>query len=166
MKKRIMLVICAMLWAGCVTGSANAPQADIVSKDGRFVAYDNGTVLDKETGLVWAARDNGGPISWEDAKTYCQNFKAGGHTDWRMPTQEELAALYDPNITTPTPPAKGCKGGCHLTNLIHLTCCPIWYWNGIDEVPGFFNFRTGPKGWKDQSLKTHSPRALPVRKTH
>jgi len=28
-------------------------------RDGRFIAYDNGTVLDTSTNLMWAAKDNG-----------------------------------------------------------------------------------------------------------
>jgi hypothetical protein len=41
-------------------------------------------VSDTETGLMWAATENGIPINWSDALSYCQNFSSGGHTDWRM----------------------------------------------------------------------------------
>ena len=33
-------------------------------RDGRFVAYDNGTVLDTSTNLMWASKDNGNNINW------------------------------------------------------------------------------------------------------
>ncbi|MBW2608630.1 MAG: DUF1566 domain-containing protein, partial [Deltaproteobacteria bacterium] len=95
-----------------------------------FVAYDNGTVEDTHTGLMWAAKDNGGPITWREAKSYCSNYRGGGYTDWRMPTQRELTGLYDPKVTNTRPPTGVCNGGCHITNLIHLTCCPVWEWNG------------------------------------
>src|SRR5450759_5881470 len=32
-------------------------------RDGRFIAYDNGTVLDTRTKLMWAAKDNGSDIN-------------------------------------------------------------------------------------------------------
>jgi hypothetical protein len=166
MKKIAIFVVAVMLSAGCVTGDGNSAsnrsQVKVVARDGRFVAYDNGTVEDTDTGLTWAAKDNGGPITWGEAKSYCSNYRGGGYTDWRMPTQDELTGLYDPKVTNTHPPTGGCKGGCHITNLIHLTCCPVWEWNGISEVAAFFHFDLGPKGWKDQSLIYH-PRALPVR---
>jgi len=168
MKKTAIFVIVVILSAGCVTDSgmsaSNPSPASVMGRDGRFVAYSNGTVLDNDTGLMWASRDNGNPITWDEAKDYCSNYRGGGYTDWRMPTLNELSALYDPKITNATPPNADCKGGCHLTDFIHLTCCPVWYWNGIDEVPGFFHFELGPKDWRDQSLAGNHPRALPVRR--
>ncbi len=160
MKKWAALGFLILLLAGCVT--TNAPLTEI-GRSERFVAYDNGTVKDLDTGLMWAASDNGGPITWEDAKKYCENYRAGGYEDWRMPTQEELKALYNPKITTPHPPAEGCNRACHLTRFIRLSCCPIWSWNGITEVETFFHFGRGPKDWRDDSLTANHPRALPVR---
>jgi len=32
-------------------------------RDGRFIAYSNGTVLDTRTNLMWAAKDNGSNIN-------------------------------------------------------------------------------------------------------
>jgi len=162
------LIISAILWAGCVTNSQSSPSTAsqtrvVVAQDSRFVAYSDGTVLDMATGLMWAAKDNGNPITWDEAKSYCANYRAGGYTNWRMPTLDELTALYDPKVSNNTPPAAGCEGGCHLTRFIHLNCCPVWWWNGLDEVPGFFHFRLGPSDWSDDSLSTFHPRALPVR---
>jgi len=44
---------------------------------------------------MWAAKDSGSDINWANAKSYCKNYRGGGYTDWRMPTQDELASLYD-----------------------------------------------------------------------
>ena len=62
-----------------------------ISRDGRFIAYDNGTVLDTKTNLMWAAKDNGSDINWDNAISYCENYQGGGYTDWRMPARDELA---------------------------------------------------------------------------
>ena len=55
--------------------SAESPET---ARDGRFIAYDNGTVLDTKTKLMWAAKDNGDYINWEDAKSYCEKYRGGG----------------------------------------------------------------------------------------
>jgi hypothetical protein len=51
---------------------------------------------------------------------------SGGYMDWRMPTRDELAGLYDAGKTSQNPPTEGCGGGYHLTELIHLTCANLW----------------------------------------
>ncbi|MDM8544789.1 hypothetical protein QUF90_27280 [Desulfococcaceae bacterium HSG9] len=48
-----------------------------IDRDGRFIAYKNGTVKDTKTGLVWAAKENGKIINWKDAKKYCAKYKGG-----------------------------------------------------------------------------------------
>jgi len=75
----------------------SVPTAKEIKREGRFIAYDNGTVLDTSTNLMWAAKDNGADINWRNAKTYCENYRGGGYSDWRMPVQDELAELYDQN---------------------------------------------------------------------
>jgi hypothetical protein len=129
---------------------------------GRFIAYGNGTVLDTRTNLMWAAKANGSNITWENAKRYCENYRAGGHTDWRLPTLEELAGLYDETVTNTNPPTAGCNGGYHLTNLIHLTCCCPWAADTRGSKAAYYGFHNGPQGWIDQSYVGRI-RVLPVR---
>ena len=129
-----------------------------IGRDGRFISYDNGTVLDTRTGLMWAAKDNGRDIKWQDAKSYCENYRGGGYTDWRMPTQVELAGLYDKTKTYKS----DCVDVIHLTGLIRLTCTAPWAseTNGADAA--IFSFGSGGSGWYLQS-SDHDGRALPVR---
>ncbi len=47
----------------------------------RFVNHGDGTVTDTKTGLMWAAKDNGSLINWQNALSYCKNFSGGDHTD-------------------------------------------------------------------------------------
>ena len=56
MKKVISVLFVLMLALVVCTGLAFAGEK---ARDGRFIAYDNGTVLDTRTNLMWAARDNG-----------------------------------------------------------------------------------------------------------
>ncbi len=98
----------------------------VIERDGRSVAYDNGTVIDTKTGLMWAAKDNGEDINWNDAKRYCENYRGGGYTNWRMPTYNELAGLYDKNRSGYAPECSDGSWKVHITKLIHITCCCPW----------------------------------------
>jgi len=124
----------------------------------RFIAYNNGTILDTKTKLMWAVKDNGTDINWADAKSYCKNYRGGGYTDWRMPTQDELAVLYDETKTYKS----DCEYDVHLTNLIHLTCNCLWASKTHGSEAANFNFHYGIRYWYWQ-LNDSGIRALPVR---
>jgi hypothetical protein len=127
-------------------------------KDGRFIAHNNGIVLDKLTNLMWAAQDNGRNINWADAKSYCESYCEGGYTDWRMPTQEELARLYDTGKTYKS----DCGINAHLTELIRLSCTAAWASETRGSDAAIFGFDPGRRYWAPQS-RDHGTRALPVR---
>ena len=125
----------------------------------RFIANDNGTVLDSKTGLMWAAKDNGADIDWQGAKGYCKNYRGGGFTDWRLPTQDELAGLYDLTKTYKS----DCGYNVHLRELIHLTCTWMWASETRGSGASYFNFNLGHRrNWRYQSHDAFF-RALPVR---
>ena len=136
----------------------NPSTAGEMARDNRFIAYDNGTVLDTWTNLMWAAHDNGSNINWAVAKSYCENYRGGGYTDWRMPTQDELAGLYDA--------AKTYKSDCgydvHLTELIRLTCPDSWASETRCSGAAYFSFIIGKRFWYSLS-GSNLYRALPVR---
>ena len=72
MKKTLGTTLAIMVVA-ILTGTfitAKYVTAGEVGRDGRFIAYDNDTVLDTKTELMWAARDNGSEINWANAKSY------------------------------------------------------------------------------------------------
>jgi hypothetical protein len=131
-----------------------------IAKDGRFIAYDNDTVLDKKEGLMWAAKDNGRDINWAKAKKYCDDYRGGGYTDWRLPTSEELEKL----IEGAKPYKTDCGFDVHVTKLIHLTCIFLWASGTIDSDAA--SFYLGPNGGqvfmvKQSTVKNY--RVLPVR---
>jgi len=126
-----------------------------IKRDGRFIAYDNGTVLDTKTSLMWAAMDNGSDIKLEDAKKYCENYRGGGYADWRLPTQDELADLHDGAIDG--------NNDYHLTTLITLTACCPWVAGGSEAAN--FNFSFGIRNWHSQAWGEFYPRVISVRDT-
>jgi hypothetical protein len=131
-----------------------------VKRDGRFIAYGDGTVLDTQTNLMWAAKDNGSDINWANAKTYCEKYRGGGYTDWRLPTQNELIGLLDAN--------KSQKAECGIpaihiaTDLIQLTCWWVWGSETRGSDAAGFHFGKGPRSLMPQSDASDG-RALPVR---
>jgi hypothetical protein len=62
----------------------------------------NGWVwVDPTTRLMWAKKDNGSDVTWQQATDYCRNFRLAGFSDWRLATIQELHGIYDPAINTP-----------------------------------------------------------------
>lgn len=125
-----------------------------VGRDGRFIAYEVGTVKDTKTGLMWAAKGNGEDITWEDAKAYCENYQGGGYMDWRMPTQDELAEIYDSN--------KKNRHYYHVTKLIDISSCCPWASETRGSKAAHFDFFNNRRDWYYQ-VNTGGSRALPVR---
>ncbi|MCX5830006.1 MAG: tetratricopeptide repeat protein [Deltaproteobacteria bacterium] len=132
------------------------------ARDGHFIAYDNGTVLDTKTNLMWAAKDNGKDIIWADAKAYCENYRGGGYMDWRMPTQDELAALFDWSKNGYKEDCCAQCGNIKTTDLIHLSCSYPWASETRGSEASYFCFATGQRPWVRQSA-INGLRALPVR---
>jgi len=149
------------------TGNINAEEKKS-GRDDRFITYDNDTVVDSNTGLMWSAEDNGSDIEWPDAKKYCENYRGGGHTDWRLPTLNELSTLYEPGTINDKSTTWNCSKGFreyHINNFFHITCCCMWA-SKTPRTPKLFapnfNFINGTRFWDTQSYSTGS-RVLPVR---
>ena len=162
--RKTMLILLFLVFFGTFVAAGYASAAGETGRDGRFIAYDDETVLDTRTNLMWAAKDNGNDINWTKAKSYCEKYEGGGYTDWRMPTQNELADLYES--------AKD-AGGYHLaTTLITLTACCAWTSNNcLSMIPQYdiagsyaftFSFTSGQSVCSHQSID-RATRALPVR---
>lgn len=110
-----------------------------IAKDDRFIAYDNGTVLDTKTNLMWAVNDGSKEFNRKYFGSYYQNYSGGGYTDWRIPTQDELMGLYDQNKTYET----DCLIKVHLTELIHLSCAFVCASKTIGADQPFLDFNSG-----------------------
>ncbi|MEE4358304.1 MAG: DUF1566 domain-containing protein, partial [Desulfococcaceae bacterium] len=109
-----------------------------IGRDGRFIAYDNGTVADVETKLMWTAKnDDRKNMNWYKANEYCIKYNIGGYSDWRMPSINELRTLYDINRKN--------DSGCFITHLID-TFCQVWSSDSNrnkTNIRYYMNFRNG-----------------------
>ena len=125
----------------------------------RFVDNKDGTVTDTKTNLMWAKYDNQGDIAWRDAKAYCEHIILSKYEDWRMPTIDELATLYDKA-------AKGYETDCgdwvKVNPAIRLSCGWVWAADNRAITAHVFNFE---RGYRYTDLMRHKRnfRALPVR---
>ncbi len=104
---------------GCTRQERPLSQAPkVTGRDGTLIAYATGLVYDEKTGLEWVAGPDKG-TTWYEAKRWVENLKVAGG-GWRMPTREELKALYK----------KG-AGSWNMTPLLKTT--GWWVWSGETE---------------------------------
>jgi hypothetical protein len=104
-------------------------QEETIKKQAEAEAALNLTWTDPDTGLMWAKKDNGSDVDWNQASAYCSNLQLAGHSDWRLPTIEELGGIYDANIRIETVFEFGyaivsVKGNLKLTG---------WDWSSSEE---------------------------------
>lgn len=59
----------------------------------------DGTLTDPDSKLMWAKADSYSTLrkclNWYDSEEYVKNLRVAGFADWRMPTINELAGIYD-----------------------------------------------------------------------
>ncbi len=63
-----------------------------------FTDNNDGTITDNATGLMWAQKDSGEGMNWEDALMWVQEkneVEYLGYSDWRIPNIKELQSIVD-----------------------------------------------------------------------
>ena len=132
---------------------------------GRYRDNGDGTIIDTQTNLMWADRDNGSDIDWPSAKRYAANYTAGGYRNWRLPSVSELRDLVDINLS---PSDTACKlpNGIHAVRRIpaplFLSCPFLWSYETRDVLAGRVVMSDGSLNWLHQGNRPLY-RVLPVR---
>ena len=147
--------------SACTSDPAEyAPPRKKKSKDDPFVAYDDGTILDTKTKLMWAPRDSGKDISYKDAKSYCEKYQAGGYADWRMPTQDEWRLC----MMQASPAGANLEAYHIATEFIelHSNAIGAWLSTRAREI-GVIGFPSYELRWKKTNFMTDGLMMLPVR---
>lgn len=122
-----------------------------VTRDGHYVAYANGVVLDTKTALEWKAGPDK-PMGWYEAGDWVEELNAGGEGGWRMPTPDELMTLHENG-----------RGSRNMTPLLKTRGWLVWA--GETKGSSFargVNFGTGTSLWCSRDA-TNLTRAFAVR---
>lgn len=61
----------------------------------------DGTITDKDTGLMWQKERAPGSYTWEQALSYCEDLELAAYDDWRLPTAKELQSIVDYSTVYP-----------------------------------------------------------------
>ena len=93
-------LITLFLLLGILSSSVYA--IPVESGDNRYLDNDDGTIIDTKTGLMWMKKDSylhsGHWLNWHEVHDYVRQLNDEGfaqHSDWQLPTREELKTLYE-----------------------------------------------------------------------
>jgi hypothetical protein len=105
----------------------------------RFVAVGDAVARDTATGLEWTRHDDGAGLDWNKADAYCHDLHVDGAGGWRLPTIEELHALYGA-----TPPRPCGDARCAVDPVFTLTSQWVWSATARDTTArGYLDFQSG-----------------------
>lgn len=104
---KLHLCACVMVvgLVGCATTPSIPPEfAQCMTQANRFIYYDNGTMLDTCTHLMWMVQDfrnleGRPPHDWYEAIHWSDTInlrRYGGYSDWRSPMSVEYQTIYAP----------------------------------------------------------------------
>jgi hypothetical protein len=123
-------LLCCAIVIALPAHRATAVSRDEVNGEGRWTDLGNGVLKDARTGLEWTKNDNGGDIDWNEAKSYCD----GRRTGWRLPSLQELKAIFDPTARG----ARCAEALCQISSQFNLS--GSWFWSatqvGRDATDG------------------------------
>lgn len=133
----------------------------------RFVDNGDGTVTDRQLGVMWSKFDNQGDINWRQAQRWVKytfpDTLTATYDNWRLPTLEELQSLVSDK-----PGYRGYETDCgqwvQIVPVIRLSCG--WVWTSetdpIAPVARIFNF-DNVYHYTVRMAHHRGYRALPVR---
>ncbi len=129
------------------------------------------TWTDAVTGLMWTASDNATDISWGGAVKYCRKLQLAGYADWRLPSVEQLEAIYDGSgFNAPHAPgaflvlAGRARGGIRLSGVSREWSTDVVL-DDRGHPTGYawqFNFQHGTR-WRENRGYKNFERVLCVR---
>ncbi|MGD2096313.1 MAG: DUF1566 domain-containing protein [Desulfobacterales bacterium] len=131
----------------------------------RFIDHGNGTVTDRQLGLMWAKTDNQADIFWSQIQDWLTNDFIDTipqlYENWRLPTTAELQSLFVENAKY-----QGYQTLCgptvKIVPQIRLSCTLVWTSDMALGLPIAFDFNLGSAFTIDLH-NNKGCRVLPVR---
>lgn len=135
---------------GCpLPGTPTAQDGSYETNQPSFSQYDDGTVRDNNSSIMWQQEDDGLMRTWDEAASYCGNLELGGYTDWRFPTMRELSGIANYGRTDPA---------IDLTAFPSTKNAPYWSSSSSDTYKDnawYVNFSDGTVGGSAKSSRYH-----------
>jgi hypothetical protein len=85
-----------------------------------YIDNKNGTITDTITGLMWQQTD-GGEMTIENARIYCDTLTLGGFTNWRLPNAHEAFSIMNLQNNNPA------------LDILYFTKTTAQYWWTSDK---------------------------------
>lgn len=142
-----------------ITGDEKRSVERAVRTGARFANVGEGTVIDTETNLMWAARDNRNGTDWQTAAQYAAGYRAGGYDDWRLPTVPELLELARGAIDASAADQDAIPS---LDSHLPVGYGVPWSAERRGDEAARVDVGSGAVGWLPATSTSHN-RALPVR---
>ncbi|CAN2039298.1 hypothetical protein GMMP15_1160001 [Candidatus Magnetomoraceae bacterium gMMP-15] len=70
-------------------------QESVIRLFDNLIINGDGTIKDKNTGLMWQQVTAPKKMTWKQSLEYCENLNLAGYNDWRLPNIKELASIVD-----------------------------------------------------------------------
>jgi len=146
--------------------AAHQQQVETEEQERARIAQENTSGLtwtDPATKLMWTKKDNGSEVSWSQAVDYCQNLRLEGHTDWRVPTINELTGISNTSVSVA---CYGDKMKCHIKGNIQLSTGRAWGRKTADMAGQIHDFAADQKIWSEmKKYEKKLDRTLCVRRS-
>ena len=100
----------------------------------RFVDNGDGTISDLATALMWARKDSGRTLNWEQSLAHCEDLELAGYRDWRLPNAKELHSIVDYTRAPDARPRS--RRGPAIDPVFQITTPESWFWTSTTHLDG------------------------------
>lgn len=110
---------------------------------------DDKVVINITTGLMWHQSGSKGHMNWEKAKLWVDALNSkgyAGHNDWRLPTEEEVVSLLEPDK----------KDGIYIDRIFDKIQLFVWTGDSyLSHSAWIVSFRTGLVTWCEVKYRNY-----------
>ena len=137
--KKTVLFICALVITAAVNAQTCNENITPTTPDGRFYDNGDGTVKDRQTGLIWmrcalgqswdgqTCAGNAIKYTWQQALQRANNFEYAGSSDWRVSDIKQLKSIIE----------LACYGPAINLNIFPQTPSS-WFWTASPDANYYY----------------------------